>query len=272
MDRVPSAALIGAGAMGGALLRGWIAAGTIDPARSAVIDPAAEDLLRLVAGETGVNINPKAEDIAAVDVLILAIKPQSVETVAPLYAGLAAKALVLSVMAGVSVATLSRLLGGAKDIVRAMPNLPAAVGAGMSGLFAAPDVAAARRDLAERLMGAVGETAWVDSEEALAAVTAVSGSGPAYFFLLTEALAEAGVDLGLDWALAVKLARTTAEGAGAMLAADPRPPAAMRQAVTSPGGTTAAALSVLDGESAALRTLLREAVAAAAARARQLTE
>jgi pyrroline-5-carboxylate reductase len=152
-----------------------------------------------------------------------------------------------------------------------MPNLAASLGAGVTGLYA-PTLNTPGRDIVDRLMSAAGDTVWVDSEQGIDFVTAVSGSGPAYFFLLTEALAEAGAALGLDSESAARLARATAAGAGALLSSDPRSPADIRKAVTSPGGTTAAALAVLDGDKKALRALLRDAVAAAARRAGELTE
>ncbi|MBY0421833.1 MAG: pyrroline-5-carboxylate reductase [Parvularculaceae bacterium] len=271
METNPAVLLIGAGAMGGALLRGWIAARTIDFPRSAVVDPAGDDLLRALVRDLGVAINPHTDD-RRFDVVVVAVKPQSAAAALPAYAAAAKDAVVVSVMAGASVETVSRMLGGARRIVRAMPNLPASIGAGVAGLYADPGVDEEARRLAERLMAAVGETLWVDREELVAAVTAISGSGPAYFFLLTEALVEAGRELGLSKEAAEKLARSTAEGAGAMLAADSRTPAQMRRAVTSPGGTTAAALDVLEGENQQFRTLMKQAASAAARRARELTE
>ena len=257
--------------MGGALLRGWIAARTIDFARSAVVDPAADDLLRALVRDLGVAVNPDTEN-RRYDAVVVAVKPQAAATALPAYAAAAQDAVVVSVMAGASVESVSRFLGGARRVVRAMPNLPASIGAGVAGLYAGKSVDADARRLAETLMAAVGETLWVDREYLVAAVTAISGSGPAYFFLMTEALVEAGRELGLTKEAAEKLARATAEGAGAMLAADPRTPAQMRIAVTSPGGTTAAALDVLEGENQQFRTLMKEAAAAAARRARALTE
>lgn len=270
--RTPSrVALVGAGAMGGALLKSWLAAGVIDVAGSSVVDPAADAALRALAGASGLSVNPPSDAIDA-DILVFAVKPQAAAEVLPAYAALARRALVVSVMAGTSVAGLARHLGVDARIVRAMPNLAVAVGAGVTGLFAPPVVDAAARRAAEALLAPVGETVWVTTEEAMAAVTAVSGSGPAYFFLLTEALAESGRALGLDKATAEKLARATAEGAGAMLAADARTPAQLRLAVTSRGGTTAAALDILDGAEPSIRSLMKKAAAAAAHRARELTE
>jgi pyrroline-5-carboxylate reductase len=266
-----SVALIGAGAMGGALLRGWLQSGVVDARKSAVFEPAADADLKNLAARHAFALNP-ALPFAACDALVVAVKPQAAGEALPAFAPLARDALVVSVMAGTSVARLSAVLHSPMRIARAMPNLPASVGSGITGLYAPPAVDAASRSIASRLMAAVGKVVWVDSETALDAVTAVSGSGPAYFFLVTEALAEAGVSRGLDQATAELLARATAVGAGAVLDEDGRTPAQLRGAVTSPGGTTAAALDILDGPNGAIRDLLKRAVAAAAQRAAELTK
>lgn len=269
MIRKISVALVGAGAMGGALLNGWLAKGVIDCARSAVFDPAAARLDD--AARRSVSINP-AIGAQKFDALVLAVKPQIAAEALPLFASLASEALVLSVMAGKSVAAIAGALGGAPRIVRAMPNLPAAVGAGASALYAGEGVGEADRGIAEALMGAVGATVWLDSEKAIDAATAVSGSGPAYFFLMGEALAEAGRALGLPEDAATRLARATLVGAGAYAADDARTLAELRRAVTSPGGTTEAALKALDGDEKALRRLMKAAAEAAARRAGELTQ
>ncbi len=264
----PSVALIGAGAMGGALFRGWLAASSIDAPRSAVFDPAASAEMTALAGEAGVRLNPDVG--AGFDVLIAAIKPQMAAKVLPAYAAAAEGAVALSVMAGTSVATLSKLLPTTQKYVRAMPNLPAAIGSGATGLFATENVTPAERATVEKLMEAVGLSIWVERETDIDLVTAVSGSGPAYFFLLAEALAEAGEAAGLDRMAAAKLAESTLAGAGALMASDGRSAAEFRKAVTSPGGTTAAALEILDGDDKAVRDLMKKAVAAAAKRAGEL--
>ena len=264
-----SVALIGAGAMGGALLKGWLEAGSIDPTESAIFDPAPSRELRDLCGARGVVLNSTSERF---DVVVFAVKPQIADDVLPKYAYLAKGKLVISVMAGKTLARISAGLGGADRVVRAMPNLPAAIGKGVSGLYASAAVNKSGRLCAETLMRAVGEIVWVDKETDIDLVTAVSGSGPAYFFLLTEALAEAGEALGLSKDAAGALARATFAGAGGLMASEPRSPALMREAVTSPGGTTAAALKILDGDERALRKLMRDAVAAAAERAKALTE
>ncbi len=268
MDRKIAVGLVGAGSMGGALLLGWLAGGVIDPGVSAVFDPKPDPSLVTAAQHAGLRTNPPTNEIAP-DVVVVAVKPQFAGEALSAYASLAADAVVISVMAGKSVAAIRDCLGGARKIVRAMPNLPAAIGAGVSGLYAEHAVSKEERVLAEGLMAAVGETVWVDSEAAIDWVTAVSGSGPAYFFLLTEALADAGATLGLPRETAERLARATATGAGVLMAEDPRSAAALREAVTSPGGTTAAALKVFEDEG--LRKLVREAAAAAARRAGELT-
>ncbi|MCK5745564.1 MAG: pyrroline-5-carboxylate reductase, partial [Oricola sp.] len=185
---------------------------------------------------------------------------------------LAKDAIAISVMAGKSVASIQNMLNGAPRVARVMPNLPAAIRRGASGLYAPGAIDAKGRAIIETLMQAAGESVWVRSEQEIDYVTAVSGSGPAYYFLLTEALAEAGASLGLDRQAAAALARATLAGAGAMMDADPRAPAEMRKAVTSPGGTTEAALKIFDGDDAAMRKLVEKAVQAAAKRAGELTD
>ncbi len=270
MTKNISVALIGAGSMGGALLRGWTGAGVIDGAASAIFDPAPSESIRETARAAGLAINPPI-GARRFDALVIAIKPQAAPEILPAYAPLAADAISISVMAGKSVAAIAASLPGARRIVRTMPNLPAAVGEGATALYAPPAVGAADRAVAERLMKAVGATIWVDSEDAIDIVTAVSGSGPAYFFLLAEALADAGEALGLSRRDAETLARATLQGAGAFAKTDARSLAELRRAVTSPGGTTEAALGILDGEDAALRRLVAGAVDAARRRAKALT-
>ena len=266
-----SIALVGAGAMGGALFKGWLKGGSMDVGGSAVFDPAPPADMRALCEAEGVALNPPV-DALDVDALVAAVKPQAVEKALPAYAPLAENAVVISVMAGKSVDAISKALGRAPRVARAMPNLPAAVGRGVSGLYAGDAIDAKGRALIETLMRAAGETVWVESEGDIDVVTAVSGSGPAYYFLLTEALAEAGAALGLSRDAAAALARATLTGAGALAETDPRAPEEMRRAVTSPGGTTEAALKVLDGEGEPLRELINDAVAAAAKRAGELTD
>lgn len=265
-----SVALIGAGSMGGALLRGWTGGGVIDGAASAIFDPAPSESIREIARAAGLATNPPI-GARRFDALVIAVKPQAAAESLPAYAALAADAVAISVMAGKSVATIAATLAGARRIVRAMPNLPAAVGEGATALFAPATVNAEDRAVAEKLMRAVGAAIWVDNEDAIDLATAVSGSGPAYFFLLAESLADAGAARGLSRRDAETLARATLQGAGVFAKADARSLADLREAVTSPGGTTQAALGVLDGDDAALRRLVAEAVDAARRRARALT-
>lgn len=265
--KAPRVALVGAGAMGGALLRGWIDRSAIDAAASAVFEPSPSAAVQAAARGAAIALNPPIAP--RFDAVVLAIKPQSLADAAP-YAPMAQNAVVISVLAGRTIASVASVLG-AKRIIRVMPNLPSMVGAGAAGLYAPPAVSGEDQRIARALMEAVGEAVFVDSEAAIDAVTAISGSGPAYFFLLTEALEEAARALGLPSDSAAALARRTLAGAGAVIAADDRNAAALRKAVTSPGGTTEAALKILDGEEKIVRQLIKDATAAAYRRARELT-
>jgi pyrroline-5-carboxylate reductase len=238
-----------------------------------VADPVGAQLATL-ADRFGVRTtSDNSTAVVDADVVVLAVKPQEMNRVAT---GLAralagspgSRRLVLSIAAGTRVADLSRWLGGAAPIVRAMPNRPALIGRGISALYAGPGVTPGEREAAETVLGSCGATVWVDAEAQLDAVTAVSGSGPAYFFLLIEALEAAAVEQGLSPATARQLAIATAEGAGCMAASATEPPAALRAQVTSKGGTTAAALEVF--ESGGLRAMVSRAVAAATQRSAEL--
>lgn len=260
--------LLGAGRMGGSLLKGWLDAG-VPGAGVDVIDPDPSDALRAMARSHGFGLNRKVEGLAP-EAVVLAVKPQLFAQAAPMLAGAAlGSAVAISIMAGRTVADVSARVVAAA-VVRAMPNTPAAVGRGITGAFADARVTARQRAAADALLSCVGPVEWLASEALIDTVTAVSGSGPAYVFLLTECLAEAGRAAGLDPALAARLARATVEGAGALMSAEPGTGVAdLRRAVTSPGGTTAAALDVLGGEGA-LGPLMIRAVAAARARAGEL--
>ena len=260
--------LVGAGKMGSALLTGWLGRGA-DPARIAVIEPKpAAEIVGL--SERGVRFNPPAGALPEAAVVVLAVKPQQAEAVVPAIAPLVGAAtLVLSIMAGRTIAGLADGLPPGAAIVRCMPNTPAAIGCGITVAVPNRYVTPAQRELAGRLLMATGAVEWIDDEGLLDAVTAVSGSGPAYVFLLAETLATAGVAAGLPAALAERLARATVAGSGALIERSGIDPATLRQNVTSPGGTTQAALSLLmqpDG----LPALMRAAVAAAAQRSREL--
>ncbi len=264
--------LLGAGRMGTAMLRGWLASGM--PAdRIVVLDPApSEEALRLI-GEAGIALNPSPEETGPASVLVAAVKPQVMDEalsgIAPRLPG-DGPPLILSIAAGRTIASFKRHFGGDAPVVRAMPNTPAAIGAGITGFAASPEVDEAQKALARALLSALGEVVEVADESLIDAVTAVSGSGPAYVFLLAECLAEAGVRQGLPADLAAKLAQATVSGAGALLGASGEDPAALRRAVTSPGGTTAAALEVLMDDADGLCRLMERAVAAAARRSREL--
>jgi pyrroline-5-carboxylate reductase len=265
-DITGTIALAGAGKMGGAMLTGWLAQG-LDPGRVVVIEPSPSADIRALAA-TGIKLNPT--DARAVDTLVVAVKPQTFrDASATLKSLVGTSALVVSIMAGITIASLQELCGGA--VVRAMPNTPAAIGRGITVAVAAADVSVAQRGLADALLRATGSVEWVDDETLMDAVTAVSGSGPAYVFLLAEELARAGIAAGLPETLATKLARETVVGSGELLHRSELAAAILRQNVTSPGGTTAAALDVLMGEDG-LQQLMIRAVAAATARSKELAK
>lgn len=261
--------LLGAGRMGGALLAGWQKRGLL-ASPPVVIEPAPSRALRDAAARGDVVLNPGPGAGPAPTLAVVAVKPQSIEAaLSDLKPHLGAATLVLSIAAGVRISKLKALLGKERPIVRAMPNLAAAVGEGITVACIASDVSESARALCTRLLEAVGEVAWIGNEDLLDAVTAVSGSGPAYVFLLAECLAAAGAAQGLSPALAERLARRTVTGAGALLAASDESAASLRESVTSPGGTTEAALKILMDPSG-MQDLLTRAVAAATVRARAL--
>jgi pyrroline-5-carboxylate reductase len=259
-------ALAGAGKMGGAMLAGWLAGG-LDAKRVVVIEPMPSAQITALAAK-GVRLNPN--DIGQVETLVIAVKPQSFrEAGAALKAHVAPSTLVVSIMAGTTMKSLQEVCGGA--VVRAMPNTPAAIGRGITVAVAASNVSAAQRATADALLRATGSVEWVEDEGLMDAVTAVSGSGPAYIFLLAEELARAGVAAGLPDELATRLARETVAGSGELLHRSDLPSATLRQNVTSPGGTTAAALDVLMGKDG-MRELMTRAIAAAAAKSKELAK
>jgi pyrroline-5-carboxylate reductase len=264
-------ALVGAGKMGGALLAGWLDQG-IDPAGITVFEPSPSAELCASADAAGFRLAaaPTVADPAP-DVLMLAVKPQAMADVLPAFRPLvAADGAVVSIAAGQPLRFLESVFGADAAIVRAMPNTPAAIRQGITVACANPAVDTARRARAERLLAAVGEVAWVEDEGLMDAVTAVSGSGPAYVFLLAECLAQAGCAAGLPEDLARRLARATVAGSGALLGQAADAPAVLRRNVTSPGGTTEAALQVLMAEVDGLPALMERAVARAAERSRAL--
>jgi pyrroline-5-carboxylate reductase len=259
-------ALAGAGKMGGAMLTGWLAGG-LDASRAVVIEPFPSDDVKALAAK-GVRLNPT--DAGTADTLVVAVKPQMFRETGPALKKLVGpNTLVVSIMAGTTIAALEEVCGGM--VVRAMPNTPAAIGRGITVAVAAKNVTAAQRATADALLRATGSVEWVDDEDLMDAVTAVSGSGPAYVFLLAEELARAGVEAGLPAELATKLARETVAGSGELLHRSEQDSATLRQNVTSPGGTTAAALDVLMGKDG-IQPLMIRAIAAATKRSKDLAK
>lgn len=259
--------LVGAGKMGGAMLEGWLARG-LDPKRLVILDPQPGKAVRALV-RRGLSLNPKRLP-QAVTALVVAVKPQiAAETLPSLAPMLTRTTLVLSIMAGRTLQFLAQGLQCNAALVRAMPNTPAAIGRGMTVAVPGAGVTSRHRKLATDLLAASGSVEWVADEALLDAVTAVSGSGPAYVFLLAEALAEAGIQAGLPAALAARIARETVSGSGELLRQSPLDAAELRRNVTSPGGTTAAALSVLMAKDG-LPALMETAVAAATRRSREL--
>jgi pyrroline-5-carboxylate reductase len=260
--------LAGAGKMGGAMLSGWLAQG-LDASKVAVIEPHPSDEINALVAE-GVRLNPAPKDVGVVATLVIALKPQMFREAGPaLKPFMAPDTLVVSIMAGITIAALNEVCGG--NVVRAMPNTPAAIGRGITVAVADKNVSTAQRGIADALLRATGSVEWTGDETLMDAVTAVSGSGPAYVFLLAEELARAGVEAGLPAELATKLARETVAGSGELLHRSELSSATLRQNVTSPGGTTAAALEVLMGADG-MQSLLTRAVAAATKRSRELAK
>jgi pyrroline-5-carboxylate reductase len=260
--------LVGCGKMGGAMLEGWLQRRIVD--RVAIVEPHAASTAAF-RDRPGVAVHADLGEIGAFKpgVVVFATKPQVMDKVVPAYRSLATpRTVFLSIAAGKTIGFFENALG-AVPVIRAMPNTPAQIGRGITVACPNRHVDAAQRAQAAALLAAVGEVGWVDDEALIDAVTAVSGSGPAYVFLLAECLAEAGAAAGLPPDLAMQLARATVSGAGELLHQSSEPAATLRQNVTSPAGTTAAALSVLMADDG-LRPLMIKAVAAAAKRSREL--
>jgi pyrroline-5-carboxylate reductase len=259
--------LAGAGKMGSAMLEGWLALG-LAPANIAVIEPQPSREIAALSAR-GLRLNASRDALGDIAAVVVAVKPQVADEVMPALAPFVGGAtVVVSIMAGRTLQFLARSLPGAA-IVRAMPNTPAAIGRGMTVAVPNGRVSQAQRALVDALLSAVGAVEWVADEALMDAVTALSGSGPAYVFLLAEAMARAGTAAGLPAALAATLARATVAGAGELLHRSPFDAATLRQNVTSPGGTTAAALEVLMAEDG-LERLMTAAIAAATKRSRDL--
>lgn len=258
--------LLGCGKMGSAMLRGWLER-DLPPGSVWVVDPKPSDRVR----STGVHVN--AELPAAPAIVLIAVKPQMMGQALPTIAAMGnGETLFISIAAGTPIAALEAALGSRTPIVRAMPNTPAAVGRGITAIIGNAHATPEHLDAAETLLGAVGQVVRLDSEDQMDAVTGVSGSGPAYVFHMIECLARAGEAQGLPPELAMRLARATVAGAGALAEASDETPAQLRVDVTSPGGTTQAGLEVLMDEEHGLPPLMRRTVAAATNRSKELRD
>jgi pyrroline-5-carboxylate reductase len=266
MSEIPPLLLVGCGRMGGAMLAGWRERGL---AASFAVDPAPDAARNAGADLTVVGDLASVPAGFAPAAVVLAVKPQSAAEAIPAYSRFSGSAVFLSIMAGRTIGGIQALLGGSAAIVRAMPNTPAAVRQGVTVATPSRAVTASQRNLCENLLRAIGLVEWVDEESLLDPVTAVSGSGPAYVFLLAELMEQAAIEQGIAPDLARVLARQTVAGSGALLAASPESAAELRKAVTSPAGTTEAALKILMAPDA-LPKALSEAIAAATRRSREL--
>ncbi len=265
MSRLPPLLLVGGGKMGGAMLSGWLEGGA-----SAVVVADPSPGAAALAGPN-VTVVPSVDAAPAgftPACVVLAVKPQQAAAVLPLAARFA-PALFISIMAGKTIGGMRQALGADAAVVRAMPNTPAAIRRGITVAFPGPAVTTAQRHLADALLASVGEVAWVDDEALIDPVTAISGGGPAYVFLLAELLEQAGLAQGLSPSLAQQLARSTIAGSGALLAASSEASAVLRVAVTSPQGTTERALAVLMAADA-WPALVPRAIEAATVRSREL--
>lgn len=266
-----SIVLVGCGKMGGALLGGWLKGG-MQPSSVTVVEPNVE-AGRIIKDSHAVRVVAGPDQIASdlsPSVIVFAVKPQIMERVIPGYARFVGSGCVyLSIAAGRTVAYFQRYLGSGAAIVRSMPNTPAAVAMGASVCVANQLVTDDQRRQCEELLGVVSEVFWVGDEGMMDAVTALSGSGPAYVFLLTECMAAAGVEAGLPKDMALELARLTVSGSGELMRLSDDGPETLRRNVTSPGGTTAAALDVLM-EADGLKDIIARAMAAASQRSKEL--
>ena len=265
--------LVGAGSMGGSLLSYWLDAGLVDLEKSAVVDPSPNERIARKIEEHGLALNPVEDQ--SYDLCVLAVKPQMLPTVIPTlnWPGIE-KTCFVSVAAGQTISAIGTMLKeigcDAAPVIRTIPNLPVSVGKGATVLYAEDNVAKQPRDAAFALMAAAGSAYWVASEHELDVCMSVASCGPAYIFLLTEVMEAAGIAAGLPKELAAGLARETVIGSASLMEADDRRPEELRAAVTSKGGTTAAALSVLNGENA-FGPLMKDAIVAATKRAKELS-
>jgi len=269
LKSIGSLVLLGAGKMGSAMLEGWLKRG-LDPRKITVLESQPAKSVKALT-RRGVALNPKGK-MGAAGAVVIAVKPQSAPEALPSVIPYIGKStLALSIMAGRTLGFLEKALPRDAAVVRAMPNTPAAIGRGITVACPNAKVSARQRKLATDLLAAVGTVEWVRDEALMDAVTALSGSGPAYVFLLAEAMTQGGIAAGLPATLAAKLARETVAGAGELLHRSDLDAATLRQNVTSPGGTTAAALEVLMG-SGGFHQLLTHAIAAATKRGRELAD
>ena len=264
--------LAGAGKMGGAMLTGWLESG-LAPADVVVQDPAPPPEMQTLLTERGIKVvaTLASADLAGPPaVIVAAVKPQIMDDVFPALGQLAGpRTLVLSIAAGKTIASFERHLAKGTAVVRSIPNTPAAIGRGITVCAPNPHVTSEQRRLCDDLLASIGQVGWVEDEALIDAATAVSGSGPAYVFLLAECLAAAGVEAGLSPELSARLAEATIAGSGALLERSELPPSTLRENVTSPNGTTYAALQVLMADDG-MKPLLIKAVAAATRRSREL--
>jgi pyrroline-5-carboxylate reductase len=261
--------LVGAGKMGGAMLEGWLKAGA-DSKKIVAIDPSPPTEVKALIAANDIRHNPPVSGISDAEVVLIAVKPQILEEVLPRIAGLQeSQPLILSIAAGKTIAGFERHFGADAAVIRSIPNTPAAIGRGITVMAANKKVSRHQLSLARSLLSSIGEVVAVEDESLIDAATAVSGSGPAYVFYLTECLAAAGEKAGLPPEIATKLARATVSGAGELLRVTGTPAATLRENVTSPKGTTHAALQVLMGPGG-LEPLMTQAIAAATRRSREL--
>jgi pyrroline-5-carboxylate reductase len=261
--------LVGAGKMGGAMLQGWLTAGA-DPAKIVALDPSPPAEVKALLDKHGIRHNPMIDSISNVEVILAAVKPQVMDDVlAPLHSLAASRPLILSIMAGKTIAKLAAHFGEDSSIIRTMPNTPAAIGRGITAMVGNAHVTPSQKQLAAQLLSTIGEVVEVDTEEQIDWVTGVSGSGPAYVFWFTECLTAAGEKLGLSPQLAAQLARATVAGSGELMRQSGTDASILRQNVTSPKGTTYEALQVLMAEDG-MKPLVEKAVAAASRRSKEL--
>jgi pyrroline-5-carboxylate reductase len=261
--------LAGCGKMGGAMLEGWLKSG-IDPKTIVALDPKPPEEVLSVLQKHSISHNPALSEISHVEAIIIAVKPQMMAEVLPNLALLQnAKPLNLSIAAGKTIASFEAAFGKQASVIRTMPNTPAAIGRGITAMVGNKNVTPAQLKLAKSLLSSTGEVVEVENEEMIDLVTAVSGSGPAYVFYLAECMAAAGEKIGLPKDLAMKLARATVSGSGELLHQSSTDVATLRQNVTSPGGTTFAALKVLMAEDG-MMPMFEKAITAAAKRSKEL--